>query len=91
MIPHPAGLRQRRRVVGNLGVPGDFLVRGRIVDEHHGVLLLGVLEEEVYAFLLQQPAQEVERRLAILDAVGKLLVRALEGKAKIGEAVLAGQ
>jgi len=60
------------RVVGRPGL----VLRERI-DEHHRVLVLGVLEEVVDAGLLEQPAHEGEVGLVVLHAVVELGVDGL--------------
>ncbi|MCY1408771.1 hypothetical protein D9M71_241000 [compost metagenome] len=67
-----------RRQVGQYVVRGDRHVGAHVVGEHQGLAGLAVLEEVVDAFLLHQPADEVEVRLLVLHAVFPLPVGGLQ-------------
>ncbi len=82
-------LFQGRRVVGHAGVVRWALVRAVGVGEHQDVAALLVAEPVVDAFLLHQPADEVETGLAVLHAVFPLAVGAAQGVLEVGEAEVA--
>ena len=58
------------------------------VGEDQRVLAVGMLEEIIDAVFLHQPADEIEIRLAVLDAIFERRRRAGRRVAKIGEAAV---
>ncbi len=75
-------------VIGQLGQIGDRLVARLGVREHQRVLAVGMLEEIIDSVLLHQPADEVEIRLAVLDAIFERGRRTGGCVAEIGEAAI---
>lgn len=54
---------------GHLGVVGERVMSADGIGQNQGVFAVLVLEEIIDAFLLHQAADEIEIRLAVLDAV----------------------
>ncbi len=82
-------MAEARRVIGHAGVAGRAVVRAVGIGEHQDVALLFVAEPVVNAFLLHQPADEIEAGLAVLHTVFPLAVGAREGILEIGETKVA--
>lgn len=69
-----------RRVVAQRAVCGALhrLVRAQVIDEHHPVHLVRMLEKPVDAVLLHQPLDEREIGLAVLHLVAELRIPAAQ-------------
>src|SRR3546814_2614069 len=83
LFPYTTLFRSQRRRVG----VGD--VRVRRIAQDNRVLPGIMLEIVVDALLFHQPADELERGLAVLNAIVAFAVGLAEGRAEVREAVLA--
>src|SRR5271168_704953 len=75
-------------IVVNRGQTRRGLMARLAVGEYERVLAVGMLEEIVNAVFLHEPRDEVEIRLAILDAIFERGRRSARRVAEIGEAAV---
>jgi len=78
-----------RRIIGYLAIIGEGLMGTHGIGEHQGMLVLFVCEKIINTFLLHEPADKVEIRLPVLDAIipGSVLYAA-QGILDVGEAMI---